>query len=108
MNVFLDDVRNPARCIEGYGYSDWVWVRTAEEAIELLRSGKVKAISLDHDLGIGQKTGYDVLLWMEEHDVWPETIRIHSMNAVGRQRMLAVLEARQRRQASGAESRTGG
>lgn len=108
MNVFPDDVRNPVYCIEGYCYSDWVWVRTAEEAIELLRTGKVKVISLDHDLGPFQKTGYDVLLWMEENDVWPETIHIHSMNPVGRQRMFAVLEARRRRQASETDSWTGG
>jgi len=30
----------------------WIHVRTPEEAIELLRSGQVGEISLDHDLGL--------------------------------------------------------
>ena len=59
MKVWLDDVREAP---EG-----WIHIRTPEEAIDLLRSGAVEEISLDHDLGIfteeGEATGYDVLLW---------------------------------------------
>jgi hypothetical protein len=44
MRVWLDDVRDAP--------DGWVHVQTPEEAIELLRSGKVKEISLDHDLGL--------------------------------------------------------
>jgi hypothetical protein len=75
----------------------WIHVRTPEEAIELLRSGQVGEISLDHDLGLAtseaERTGYDVLAWLEEavatgvwqHDV--PVIRIHSANPVGWRRM---------------------
>src|SRR5439155_2676500 len=46
MKVWLDDRRSP--------YPDpdsWTWVRTPAEAIELLKTGEVTEISLDHDLG---------------------------------------------------------
>ena len=43
MKVFLDDERIPP--------GDWVLVRWPEEAIDLLKTGKVSEISLDHDLG---------------------------------------------------------
>jgi hypothetical protein len=44
VRVWLDDVR---KAPEG-----WVHVKTPEEAIDLLRSGEVEEISLDHDLGL--------------------------------------------------------
>lgn len=63
MKVWLDDRRSPRG-------DDWTWVTTPDEVIELLRSGQVEEMSLDHDLGIDvgqdEKTGYDVLAWLEE------------------------------------------
>jgi len=87
VKVWLDD-RRPAP--EG-----WVHVRTPEEAIELLRGGGVEEISLDHDLGLDvgarERTGYDVLLWLEKEVAAgtmrpPAVMRVHSGNvgAVGR------------------------
>jgi hypothetical protein len=87
VKVWLDD-RRPAP--EG-----WVHVRTPEEAIELLRSDVVEELSLDHDLGLDvggrERTGYDVLLWLEAEVAAgaahpPAVIRVHSGNvgAVGR------------------------
>ncbi|VAW81561.1 hypothetical protein MNBD_GAMMA12-2513, partial [hydrothermal vent metagenome] len=56
MKVYLDDERPTP---EG-----WVRVYWPDEAIELLKTGKVKEISLDHDLGDDERgTGYDVVLW---------------------------------------------
>ena len=46
MNLWLDDVRNPAT----HGAIGFVWVKTAEEAIDMLKSGAVQFASLDHDL----------------------------------------------------------
>ena len=43
------------------------WAKTAEEAIDLLKTGKVEYASLDHDLGFGG-SGYDVVCWVEEND----------------------------------------
>jgi hypothetical protein len=87
VRVWLDD-RRPAP--EG-----WVRVRTPEEAIELLRGGGVAELSLDHDLGLDvgarERTGYDVLLWLEREvearrATPPAVIRVHSGNvgAIGR------------------------
>ncbi len=71
MKVFLDDIR-PAP-------DGWVLARWPEDVIELMKSGEVEEISLDHDLsdpfvgGQGycsstpERTGYDVLLWIEPH-----------------------------------------
>jgi hypothetical protein len=43
-----------------------IHIKTADEAITLLQTGKATLISLDHDLG-QEKTGYDVAKWMEEN-----------------------------------------
>ena len=51
MKIFLDDIRLP---LEG----DWNIVRTAEEAIELIKKEKVTDISFDHDLSENIKSGY--------------------------------------------------
>jgi hypothetical protein len=66
--------------------SGWVIVRTADEAIELLK-GNVAMISLDHDLGDIRNdpypreiTGMDVVDWMIENKIFPEIINVHSFN----------------------------
>lgn len=84
MNLFVDDIRNPPN-------SDWLIARSYDEAITILDTGLISAISLDHDLGEG-KTGYDVICWIEKKirtNEWvylPE-IYIHTSNPVGRQNM---------------------
>ena len=89
MRVWLDDRREAP--------PGWVRVRTPEEAIALLETGDVVEISLDHDLGLldgdRERTGYDVLIWLEREVAegrWiiplPE-ISVHSANPVGRKRM---------------------
>ena len=89
MRVWLDDLREAP--------PGWVRVRTPEEAIALLETGEATEISLDHDLGLldgeRERTGYDVLLWLEREVAegrWvlrlPE-IGVHSANPVGRARM---------------------
>lgn len=96
MKLWLDDIRDPSY----FGNLNWIWAKTADEAIELLKTGKVIEASLDHDLTIQQtlgrndkeKTGYDVVLWMEENNVYPPNgVKVHSMNPVGRERMEVVL-----------------
>ena len=96
MKLWLDDVRNPII----HGYTGFIWVKTAEEAIEYLKKGDVKFASLDHDLGeqatLGNwvNDGYDVILWMEENNIWPiDGVRVHSLNPVGRKRMEVVVKA---------------
>ena len=84
MKVFLDDERETP---EG-----WVRVYWPDEAIALLKTGKVEEISLDHDLGDDERgTGYDVVLWVEEAVVTqgfvPPRIKVHSANSSARQKM---------------------
>ena len=84
MKVYLDDERTPPK--------GWKLVRWPEEAIELLKTGKVKKISLDHDLGDDEHgTGYDVVLWIEEsvatQGFVPPEISVHSANPSAREKM---------------------
>ena len=92
MKLYLDDER-PAP-------DGWVLIKTAEMAIRYLKKGIVSEISLDHDLG-RKKTGYDVILWMEEAvartGYIPPDIRIHTANPVGRRKMEAGIEAMRKR-----------
>lgn len=99
--LWLDDERKaPTHADSGVV---WTVAKTADEAIAILETGTVAFASLDHDLAdehyqeffksqlegrpadhshCKEKTGYDVLCWMEEHDVWPEQgVRIHTANS---------------------------
>lgn len=99
MNLWLDDIRLPPS--EGV----WWWAKTADEAIWFLEHFRPEWASLDHDLADvhyddqacaqdhREKTGYDVALWMAEHDTWPSKgVTIHSQNVVGSQRMQGVVD----------------
>jgi len=84
MKVYLDDERETP--------AGWVRVYWPEEAIDLLKSGEVTEISLDHDLGDDDHgTGYDVVLWIEEQVVLnsfsPPKITVHSANSSAREKM---------------------
>ncbi|MEM1007702.1 MAG: cyclic-phosphate processing receiver domain-containing protein [Myxococcota bacterium] len=84
MKVYLDDERTPP--------AGWTLVRWPQDAIDLLMTGQVTALSLDHDLGDDDRgTGYDVILWIEEavatQGFVPPTISVHSANASARVKM---------------------
>ena len=103
MKLWLDDIRDPPD-------ASWTIARTADEAIALLREPKhhFTLASLDHDLGhcpscescdgyrnvCGCRchlSGTFVVNWMASEEVWPERVRIHSMNPVGAKNMQATL-----------------
>lgn len=105
MRLWLDDIRDPPD--DG---GKWVVARTADEAIELLRNPSYywTFASLDHDLGhcascaeckgwgspCGCRchlSGNFVVNWMVAEGVYPERVRIHSMNPVGARNMQATL-----------------
>lgn len=93
MKVYLDDERPTP---EG-----WHRVYWPEEAIQLLESGAVEEISLDHDLGDdAHGTGYDVILWIEEavalRGFRPPKISIHSANSSAVDKMRAGVQAIER------------
>ncbi len=84
MKVYLDDERDTP---EG-----WERVYWPEEAISLLKTGKVTELSLDHDLGDDEHgTGYDVVLWVEEavivNGFKAPKIQVHSANSSARAKM---------------------
>ncbi|WP_324741422.1 cyclic-phosphate processing receiver domain-containing protein [Pseudomonas veronii] len=90
MKVYLDDQR-PAPV----GWTRAYW---PDEVIRLLRSRKVKVLSLDHDLGDDQRgTGYDVITWIEQEVALgrftPPLILVHSANPVAAQRTRAGIES---------------
>lgn len=84
MKVYLDDERKTP--------DGWVRVFWPDEAIELLETGEVEEISLDHDLGDDDRgTGYDVVLWIEEavatRGFVPPKMVVHSANSSAREKM---------------------
>ncbi len=106
LRVYLDDERAPPD-------DGWTLVRWPEEAIALLETGRVEALSLDHDLGDegDRRTGYTVLLWIEEQVatrgcVPPREIRVHSANTSARQKMeLAIRSIRRLAERTDAQPR---
>ena len=98
MKLWLDDERDPTtptvqRMFGAHG--DEVWVKTADEAIHMLRTRPVTAISFDHDLGEG-KSGYEVAKFIEAAAYHATMGRIewavHSANAVGRANIVAAMK----------------
>tara|TARA_Y100000034_G_scaffold121598_1_gene165995 strand:+ start:1273 stop:1857 length:585 start_codon:yes stop_codon:yes gene_type:complete len=93
MKVYLDDERQtPPGFIRAY------W---PEEAIAMLKTGKVDEISLDHDLGDDEHgTGYDVVKWIEEevflNGFVPPEMNVHSANSSAAAKMWAGIESIER------------
>jgi hypothetical protein len=92
MKVYLDDERTAP--------PGWIQVRWPKEIIELIKQGGVEIVSLDHDLAdplvTKERTGYDVLLWIEERvattDFVPPIIYIHTANCSAKKKMQAALK----------------
>lgn len=87
MKIFIDDVREVPD-------PSWILAETSEEAIAFLTHAKafakvVEVVSFDHDLGLLENGTDDttrrVALWMIANNVWPEQIKLHTMNVVGRE-----------------------
>jgi hypothetical protein len=105
--LWLDDVRWPPT-------DEWIWVKTAQEAIDFWNKNKIIFASLDHDLGPEhypwnkdarseasiRNSGEGVTNWLEEqilahdrHELKPlHGIRVHSMNMYGAEQMLIPIE----------------
>lgn len=93
MKVFLDDERATP--------PGWTRAYWPNEVIDLLETGQVAELSLDHDLGDDQRgTGYDVILWIEEavalNGFNPPHIQVHSANSSAREKMEAGIRSIER------------
>lgn len=85
MNLWLDDER-PAP--EG-----WAWYLDIGLAKTALFAGLVDKMSLDHDLGEGKLTGYDLVKWCAETGHWSRSKpTVHSMNPVGAADMRSTID----------------
>lgn len=88
INVFLDDER---QCPKGF-----VVARSVDAAKDLLINNEVNILSLDHDLGDGVPTGYDlakfvVEMYVAEGKLLAKEIYLHTANPVGRENMFQLL-----------------
>ncbi|MFB5190520.1 cyclic-phosphate processing receiver domain-containing protein [Alicyclobacillus fastidiosus] len=83
INVFLDDRRQAP---DGF-----TLVKRYERCVRLLATGQVDKLSLDYNLGKGEKTGLDVAKWIVQQHTWPREIYIHSSNFLVRQAMSKLL-----------------
>lgn len=97
-NVYMDDVR-PGPFYNGHGgfapdvadWDEWITVRSINNVKEFLARGWVNKLSLDHDMG-GEETGYDLVKWMVENNIWPKgQIWVHSANVVGAKNMAETI-----------------
>src|SRR6187551_2241139 len=92
--IWLDDERkNPP---------GFFWAKTVEQAQEIFKNYDVLEVSLDHDLGENELTGYDFVCWIEKKiafGTWKYRIpefHIHSANPVGRKNMQKAIESIER------------
>lgn len=103
LKVWLDDKPEVEWRAALHPNPEWIHTRWPEDMIAILRTGTVEIISLDHDLDDEDAakredrkeiTGYDVMLWIENevktNGFVPPTIRVHSQNGPGRDRIMAA------------------
>lgn len=94
MFVWLDDLRAPP-----IGFT---WIKNVDYLIHSLECWRdvkipINILSLDHDLGENELTGYDFCKWLVETgfndpEIYPRTIYLHTANGVGRDNMYQLLK----------------
>ena len=92
--LYLDDIREPQR-------EDWIVVRTPEEFRQIILEKEClpEAISLDHDLGEGLESGYDIMKWLVDlaldHELPLADVDLgsHSANVVGRKNIMGLFKS---------------
>lgn len=90
VKVWVDDIRTPPD-------NTWLWFKDSagvRQWMDTRRSHGIplgSVMSLDHDLG-GDDTTRPIVLWMCEHEAWPDEVRVHSANPVGRAWLEGMVE----------------
>ena len=89
MKLWVDDEREPPG-------TEWKWVQTVVAGLiricNIEEWDAVTELSLDHDFGAGQPTGYDLLYCMGRLGLKVPKIIVHSQNPDGKQAMEAFIE----------------
>ena len=88
MKLWLDDTREAP---PGWQLSSSV-VESLVRLCNLSRWEPVTELSLDHDLGPDQPTGYDLLYCMARLHLTVPIITVHSLNPEGKAQMEAFIE----------------
>lgn len=83
IHVYLDDLRP---CPRGF-----VLARSMAECLTLLADCEVHILSLDHDLGWDEPTGYDLVREMVRRGLFAREIFLHTANPIGRMNMFQLL-----------------
>ncbi|WP_334077260.1 cyclic-phosphate processing receiver domain-containing protein [Paenibacillus sanfengchensis] len=83
MHVYMDDFR---RCPEGF-----TLVRSVDECLELLRVAEVDILSLDYDMGPGEKTGSDAAAAIAREGLYARKIYLHTSSMYGKKSMYEIL-----------------
>lgn len=91
MYLWLDDVRPMPNAFDYHA-------KTAEDAIEQLKTGNVQVISFDHDLGEEiNGTGYDVACYIEKavylKEIPMPNWQVHSANPVGKKNIERAMKS---------------
>lgn len=104
IRIWLDDTRDPKHpdTMRIFGSrGDEVWIKTSQEAMEVLSQNQVEFISFDHDLG--EESDHDanyVAIKIEEKAFYgmcnPIEWRIHSRNPVGSAVIKVAMESADR------------
>jgi hypothetical protein len=74
IDLWVDDVRSPPMEFRG------LWAETYDHAIYVISCTKIESLYLDYELGIGDKTGMDILKYIVENKVLIPHIRFNSSN----------------------------
>lgn len=83
--IWLDDERYPP--------SGWWWRTSWDKLLKLLidKQRRPDVISFDHDLGLNEPSGHDILkcLAMTFPEYYPARVEVHSANPVGAENIRA-------------------
>ena len=90
VKIWLDDIRDAP--------SGYIHVRSVNDAKliinRFIERGYEMELDLDHDLGDYANDGGDgicLVCWLAENKIYP-TIKVHTMNPVGRENMQAIID----------------
>lgn len=90
IKIWLDDIREAPN-----GYIHVRSVNNAKLIInQFIERGYEMELDLDHDLGDYACDGGDAIClvrWLVENEIYP-TIKLHTMNPVGRENMQAIID----------------